>query len=81
MKTNKTIALTLHDTFLTFRDTNKQFELKRDLSKMITNNNYNFDQASLADRKLMYDFAKELNFDLKAQGRKSTGDRTLIKIT
>ena len=28
----------------------------------------------------MYDFAKEMNSDLKAQGNKSTGDRTLIKL-
>ena len=28
----------------------------------------------------MYDFAEEMHFDLKAQGNKSTGDRTLIKL-
>ena len=28
----------------------------------------------------MYDFAKEMNFDLKAQGKKSTRGRTLIKL-
>ena len=28
----------------------------------------------------MYDFAEKLNFDLQAQGRKSTRDSTLIKI-
>ena len=28
----------------------------------------------------MYDFAKEMNFDSKAQGNKSTRDRTLIKL-
>ena len=47
---------------------------------MITNKNYNVDLASLSDKKLMYDFAKEMNFDLKAQGSKSTRDRTLIKL-
>ena len=47
---------------------------------MITNKNYNVDHASLSDKKLMYDFAKEMNFDLKAQGNKSTRDRTLIKL-
>ena len=65
---------------LTFRDTGKEFELKGDLLKMITNKNYNVDFASLADRKLMYDFAKEMHFDTKAQGNKSTRDRTLIKL-
>ena len=78
LKTNKTTAVTLHDNLLTFRDTIKQFELKGDLLKTITNNNYNVDHASLADKNLLYEFAEELTFDLKAQGRKSTRDRTLL---
>ena len=45
---------------------------------MITNKNYNVDLAGLADKKLMYDFAKEVLFDVRGQGRKSTRDRTLI---
>ena len=77
---HNSIPITLHDNLLTFRDSNKQFELKGDLLKMITNKNYNVDLASLQDKKLMYDFAKEMNFDLKAQGNKSTRDRTLIKL-
>ena len=65
---------------LTFRETGKEFELKGDLLKMITNKNYNVDLASLSDKKLMYDFAKEMNFDTKALGNKSTRGRTLIKL-
>ena len=34
----------------------------------------------MSDKKQMYDFAKELNFDLKAPSNKSTRDRTLIKL-
>ena len=75
-----TIPTTLHNNLLTFRDTVRVFELKGDLLKMITNNNYNVDLASLADKKLMYHFAKEMNFDPKAVGKKSTRDRTLIKL-
>ena len=78
LKINKTISITLHDNLLTFHDTIKV--LKGDLLKMITNNNYNVDLASLQDKKLLYDFAKEMNFDMKAQGRKSTRDRTLINL-
>ena len=63
---HNTISITLHDNLLTFRHTNKVFELKGDLSKMITNKNYNVDLANLSDKKLMYDFAKEMNFDTKA---------------
>ena len=80
LKIHKSIPITLYDNMLTFRDTNKQFELTRDLLELITNKNYNVDHASLADKKLMYDFAKEMHFDLKAVGKKSTRDRTLIKI-
>ena len=58
----------------------EKFELTGDLSKMITNKNYNVDLASLSDKKLLYDFAKEMNFDLKAQGNKSTRDSTLVKL-
>ena len=65
---------------LTFRDTGKKFELKGDLLKMITNKNCKVDLAKLSDKKLMYDFAKEMNFDLKAISIKSTRGRTLIKL-
>ena len=77
---NKTIPITLYNDLLTFRDTGKEFELKGDLLKMITNKNYNVDLARLQDKKLMYELAKEMKFDIKAQGNKSTRDRTLIKL-
>ena len=47
---------------------------------MMTNNNFNVNLASLSDKKLLYDFAKEMKFDMKAQGIKSTRDRTLINL-
>ena len=47
---------------------------------MITNSKFNVDLASLPEKKLMYDFAKEMNFDPKASGKKSTRDRKLKKI-
>ena len=80
LKINKTIPITLYNNMLTFRDTGKEFELTGDLLKMITNKNFNVDLASLQDKKLMYDFAKEMNFDLKAVGNKCTRERTLIKL-
>ena len=79
-KINKTIPITLYGNMLTFRDTNKQFELKGDLLEIITNSKFNIDLASLSDKKLMYDFAKEMHFDPKASGNKSTRDRKLIKL-
>ena len=53
LKINKTIPITLYNNFLTFRDTGKEFELKGNFLKMITNKNFNVDLASLADKKLM----------------------------
>ena len=80
LKINKTIPITLYGNILTFRDTNKQFELKGDLLEMITNSKFNVDLASLSDKKLMYDFPKEMHFDTKALGNKSVRDRKLIKL-
>ena len=75
-----TIPITFNDKLLTFRDSGKVFELKGDLLKMITDKNYNVDLDSLQDKKLMFDFAKEMNFDAKAQSNKATRDRTLTKL-
>ena len=80
LKIHNSIPITLYGNMLNFRDTNKQFELKGDLLEMITNSKYNVDLASLTDKKLMYGFAKEMHFDQKAVGKKSTRDRTLIKL-
>ena len=77
---NNTIPITLYGKILTFRDTGKNFELKGDLLEMITNTKYNADLASLQDKKLMYDFAKEMHSDQKAVGNKSIRDRKLIKL-
>ena len=74
------IPITLYGNMLTIRDSGKVFELKGDLLEMITNSIYNVDLASLQDKKLMYDFAKEMNFDAKAVGNKSTRYKTLIKL-
>ena len=80
LKINNSIPITLHNNLLTFRDRNKQFELKGDLLKMITNKNYNVDLACLSDKKLLYDFAKEMHFDERCVGNKSTRDKKLIKL-
>ena len=61
---NNSIPITLYNNMITFRDTGKEFELKGDFLKMTTNKNYNVDLATLSDKKLMYDFAKEMHFDI-----------------
>ena len=72
-----TIPVTFYNNLIAFRDTNRQFEMQGDLLKMITKKNYNVDCANFSDKKPMYDFARELNFDVKAMGNKSTRDRKL----
>ena len=80
LKIHNSIPITLHNNLLTFRDSGKVFELKGELLKMITNKNYNVNHASLSDKKLMYNFAKEMNFDKSRVGNKSTRDRTSISL-
>ena len=53
LKINNSIPNILYNNILTFRDTGKEFELKGDLLKMITNKNYNVNHASLSDKKFM----------------------------
>ena len=80
LKIHNSVPITLYGNILTFRDTGKKFELIGDLLEIITNSKYNVNLASLADNKLMYDFAKEMHFDTKALGNKSTQDRSLITL-
>ena len=66
--------------FLAIRHKGEEFELQGDLLKMITNKNYNSDLASLPNKKLLYDFAQELYFDIKAPGKKISRNRSLIRL-
>ena len=64
---HKTIPVTLYANLLTFGDSGKKFELFRDLLKMKTNKHFNVDLVKLSVKKLIYDFAKEMYFDVKLQ--------------
>ena len=77
---NKTIPVTLYEILLTFRDTDKNFKLEGDFSKLITNKNYNVDPAYSQDRKIWYEFAKEMYFAEKPLGNESTRDKSLIRL-
>ena len=79
-KKNGGIPVTLFSNMLTFRDSNISFKLDGDLLKTKTNYNFNADHSSPQDEKLNYEFAKEMNFDLKKIGRPSTRDRSVKRI-
>ena len=67
----KTIPVTLFNSLLTFRDTDKKFELGRDLpKKKIKKKQNDIDLAKLTDKKVLFTFAKEMSFDERALGNK-----------
>ena len=75
-----TIPVTIFSNMMTFRDSNKSFKLEGDLLKVITNHKFNADNSSQQDKKLIYEFAKEMNYDTKSTGRPSTRHSSIIKI-
>ena len=75
-----TIPVTIFSNMITFRDSKKTFKLEGDLLKVITNYKFNADHSSPQDKKLIYEFAKEMNYDTKSTGRPSTRHTSIIKI-
>ena len=61
-----TIPVTIFSNMITFRDSNKIFRLEGDLLKVITNYKFNADHSSPQDKKLIYEFAKEMKYDTKS---------------
>ena len=74
------IPVTLFSNMITFRDSNKSFKLEGDLLKLITDYKFNADYSSPQDKKLIYEFAKEMNYDTKSIGRPSVRHNSIVKI-
>ena len=66
---NKSVPVTLYSNVLTFRDIEKSFELDADLLKTMTKYKLKVDHSNPQDRKLVYEFGKEMKFDIKQKGR------------
>ena len=77
---NAGIPVTLFSNMLIFRDSNKSFKLDADLLETKTNYDFNVSHSNPKDKKLIYEFAKEMNFNIKEKGRKSDRDREPIKL-
>ena len=65
---------------LLFRDSNESFKLDGDFLETMTNYELNVSHLNPKDRKKHYEFAKQMNLNIKQKGRKSDRDRTIIKI-
>ena len=74
------IPVTIFSNMITFRDTDKTFRLEGDLLKVITNHKFNVDHSNPQDRKIIYQFAKEMNYDIKSTGRPSTRHNSMIRL-
>ena len=77
---NKGIPVTLVSNLLFFRDSNKSFKLEGDLLEAITNYDFNVDHSNQQDQKLIYEFAKEMNFNSREKGNKSDRDKSIIRL-
>ena len=68
-KINESIPVILFSNMLSFRDSNKSFNLDGDLLKVMTKYKFKADHSNPHDKKIIFEFAKEMNFDIK---KKST---------
>ena len=68
MLINKTIPVLSITFIITFRDTDKKFEIYGSVVKKITNKKFIVDVAKLQDKKLIIDSAKEMYLEEKLWG-------------
>ena len=66
---NTSVLVTLYSKMFTFIDTNASLKLDGDLLKTMTNYKFNVDHSNPQDRKKIYEFVKEMMFDIKRKGR------------
>ena len=63
--TNERIPVTLFSNMLTFRDSNETFKFDGDLSETTTKYDFKVSHSNPKDQKLIYNFGKEMNFNIK----------------
>ena len=77
---NDGIPVTLFSNTLIFRESINSFKLDGDLLETMTNYDFNVSLSNPKDRKLIYEFAKEMKYNIRQKGRKSDRGRALIKL-
>ena len=75
-----TIPVTIFSNLIVFRDSNKSFRLEGDLLKVITNYKFNVDHSNPQDKKLIYQFAKEMKYDIKNTGRPTVRHNSMVRL-
>ena len=75
-----TVPVTIFSNMIVFRDINKSFRLEGDLLKVIKNYKFNVDHSSPQDKRLIYEFAKAMNYDVKSTGRPSTRHNSMVRL-
>ena len=76
---HRNIPVTLYSIIITFSDSNKSFKLEGDLLKLISNYKFNADISNAQDRKIISEFAREMNYDTKSIGRPSVTHTSILK--
>ena len=77
---NEKVPVTIFSNMLTFRDTKKVFKMEGDLYKVITDYKFNVDHSNQQDRKIIYEFGKEMKYKLKNKGRPSIRHNSMIRL-
>ena len=77
---NEGIPVTLFSKMLLFRESNESIKLDGNLLEAMTNYEFNVSHSNPKDQKLIYEFAKEMNFNIRQKGRKSDRDKSMIKL-
>ena len=75
-----TIPVTIFSNMIIFRDSNKTFRLEGDLLKLITNYKFNVDHSNPQYKKLIYEFAKEMKYDINSKSRPSVRHNSMIRL-
>ena len=65
---NEGIPVTLFSNMLIFRDSKKSFKTDGDLLQTMTNYDFNVSHSNPKDQILIYEFAKEMNLNIKQKG-------------
>ena len=71
---------TLKCKMLIFGSSNISFKLDEDLLETMTNYHFNVDHSKPHDRKLNFELAKEIKYNIRQKGRKSSRDESVIRL-